>query len=170
MKYTIRKNTFETNSSSHHSLIITNEKDIEKDKEEFLNKEGDLWRPYGAFCEAIKSKEEKCYFLADLFNKEYESLKWMVDEYETFIQVLKDNKEEEILMNIMLYKEEFLKAPYDEPPFCQRFFFHGVLDECNCPFYTEFKKYFKSNSDKTLYEKIYDFIYKDGIIVPYECL
>ena len=41
MKIAIRKGCFETNSSSNHTLIITNEKDIENDKERFLKEEED---------------------------------------------------------------------------------------------------------------------------------
>ena len=41
MKIAIRKGCFETNSSSNQTLIITNEKDIENDKERFLKEEED---------------------------------------------------------------------------------------------------------------------------------
>lgn len=185
MKITIRKNTFETNSSSLHSLVITNEKDMEKDKEEFLKNDAGLIIPgYSEFCKPLKTKEEKCYFLNDLFNKEnvdYDMLKY---QHKVFMKVLKDNKEEEILMNIALYNKEFKKAKYSEPPFCQHSFYNGVLIECNCPFYDAFNKYFKHSLDidketndfpkidknNALYQELYKFIYEDGVIVPYEYL
>lgn len=201
MKISIRNGSFETNSSSHHSLILTNERDFEKDKEEYLKKKSGRFRPYGGFCKPITTKEEKCYFLADMFNKENHEFNWMKDEYEVFIKILKDNKEEEILMNIELFRQKFMKSPYSEPPFCRKSFFNGTLDECDCCFKSVFKNYFKMSlrddffekllaidistdeglkqlhalyedeTDKlSLYEKLYDFIYGDGIILPYESL
>ena len=71
MKIAIRKKCFETNSSSNHTLIITNEEDLENDKAQFLKEEeDDFFAQYGNFCKPLKTKEEKCYFMADLFHKE----------------------------------------------------------------------------------------------------
>ena len=143
MKIAIRKKCFETNSSSNHTLIITNEEDLENDKAQFLKEEeDDFFAAYGNFCKPLKTKEEKCYFMADLFHKENKDFGSMEDEYEVFIQVLKDNNEEEILKTIEKNREDFYDGKVDEPQFCNDQYFNGCLIECNCPFYRKFRKYF----------------------------
>ena len=66
MKISVRKGCFETNSSSNHSLIITNEEDMENDKAQFLKEEDEFFAPYGGFCKPLKTKEEKCYLFPKL--------------------------------------------------------------------------------------------------------
>lgn len=143
MKIAIRKGCFETNSSSNHTLIITNENDIENDKAQFLKEEEDEWFAiYGNFCKPLKDKAEKCYFMADLFHKENKDFHSMEEEYEVFIQVLKDNNEEEILKTIEQNRIDFYEGKVGEPQFCNDQYFNGCLIECNCPFYRKFRKYF----------------------------
>ena len=202
MKIAIRKGCFETNSSSNHTLIITNEKDIENDKERFLKEEEDEWfAQYGNFCTPLKDKAEKCYFMADLFHKENKDYGLMKKKYKVFIKVLKDKKEKEILKAIKKNRKDFYKGKVGEPQFCNDKYYNGCLIECNCPFYRKFRKYFNldiNNNNKSLeelleeietkglkqmkkeeknrnplnkeelYKKLYEFIYGDGIIVPYE--
>ena len=67
MKIVIRKHSFETNSSSHHSLIFTNEKMKDRDIEkENYDKEPFEEPGINEVCE----KEKKAYFLAGLFDYE----------------------------------------------------------------------------------------------------
>ena len=125
----------------------------------------------------------------------------MEKEYEVFIQILKDNNEEEILSNIEKAKQEYFNYEVDEPKFCDSKYGQGCLIECNCPFYEKFKKYFNLNlqtksldellkeleekgiegmkkkeeetkpfNAEKLYKKLKEFIYGDGVIVPYEGL
>ena len=191
MKISIRKYTFETNSSSNHSLILTNEKAIDKDKEEF--KKDFLFSCFGGFLKPIKDKSQKAYFLAALFEYENNSYSCMEDEYEIFIKVLEDNNETEILEHIKLNIVDFKK----HGPYCEKFFNNGTLDDCICNFKKIFYKYFeltdindlydlktimnmtsdeymkikndlKIKNTSNLYQKIYDFLYKDGIMIPYE--
>jgi hypothetical protein len=200
MKISIRKHTFETNSSSNHSLILTNEKDMEKDKEKFekeLFGDDPLWENYcDGFLTPIKSVAEKAYFLNGVFNYENSDYEWMENEYKIFIKVLEDNNEAKILENIKLHNEQFKNSGC---PYCDKFYGEGTLTGCNCEFRKKFNKYFKlidiqdiytledifkmssKELDKIyreiatkningLYQKIYDFLYKDGIIIPYEYL
>ena len=201
MKIAIRKGCFETNSSSNHSLIITNEEDMENDKAQFLKEEDEFFAPYGGFCKPLKTKEEKCYFMADLFHKENREFGVLENEYEVFIQVLKDNNEVEILNNIEIAKNQYFNYEVGEPKFCDSKYGQGCLIECNCPFYEKFKKYFNLNlqtksldellkeldeigleemkkkeeerkplNKEKLYKRLYEFIYVNGVIVPYESI
>ena len=59
MKIQIRRGMFETNSSSVHSLIITNKRDKDKDYEK-MKKEEAIWYPeyiYESNC--VHTKEDK---------------------------------------------------------------------------------------------------------------
>ena len=201
MKITVRKGCFETNSSSNHTLIITNEEDLENDKSQHLKEEGENWAPYGGFCKPLRTKEEKCYFMADLFHKENREFGVMKTEYDVFIKILKDNNETEILNNIEIAKNQYFNYEVDEPKFCDSQYGQGCLIECNCPFYEKFKKYFNLNfqtksideflkeldeiglegmkkkeeqlkpiDTEKLYKKLKEFIYGNGVIVPYESL
>lgn len=202
MKISVRKGCFETNSSSNHSLIITNEEDMENDKAQFLKEEDEFFAPYGGFCKPLKTKEEKCYFMADLFHKENREFKAMEEEYEVFIQILKDNNETEILENIKFSKNQYFNHEVGEPKFCDAQYGQGCLIECNCPFYEKFRKYFNLNlstksldellkeleeigiegmkkkeekerkplDKQKLYNKLKEFIYGNGVIVPYESI
>lgn len=189
MKIVIRKHSFETNSSSHHSLIFTNEKMKDRDIEkENYDKEPFEEPGINEVCE----KEKKAYFLAGLFdyeNKHYKNL--MLEEYKIFLSVLEDNDENEILENIKLHKHKYLTT-YGCEAYCDTFFYHGTLIDCNCGFRKKFIEYFKVNIDKErlmlehntvdfdflerkveenkndLYQRIYDFLYKDGILIAYE--
>lgn len=185
MKLTVRRHSFETNSSSHHTIILTNQKMVQEDIE-IENKDNEYFLDYVDYS-LIDTKEKKAYFLAGLFDYEIETMDWMIEEYNVFIQVLKDNKEEEILSNIAKHKKEFLAEPYCEA-YCCNFFHNGPLIDCNCSFASRFKEYFKvslleddfnfdkklqedeNKKRKELYDKIYDFLYNDGIIVAYETL
>ena len=52
--------------------------------------------------------------------------------------------------------------------FCSNYFDNDVLIDCDCKFPKEFFNYFGVVSDEEMYQKLYDFIYGDGVIVPYE--
>lgn len=193
-KVTIRKQIFETNSSSTHAIILTNEKNYKKDFDEQCN------QPFTEIVNynAIKTKEDKVICLAGLFDYETLKNKWLTEEYKLFIQILKDNNEKELLDIIKDNKKKFKKTPYDEPSCCD-YFSYGPLADCTCCFYKRFKDYFKieinyysiytelsktnncNESDFTekvnielakqkekLYNKLYEFIYNDGIIVTYD--
>lgn len=169
MKLVIRKNTFETNSSSHHSLIITNEANLEKDLAE--KREDDLFFFCGGPHEPVRTKEEKVYFLAGLFDYETIDSNFMSYEYKIFLKVLEDNNEHLLLENIKAHRNMYI-ANRGEEPYCCNFFSNGPLVDCSCGFYTQFKKYFRKDetgiSKEELYKNLYDFIYGDGIIVAYE--
>lgn len=197
MKIQIRKGMFETNSSSVHSLIITNARDKEKDYEA-MKKEEKSWYPeYIRESDCVHTKEDKVLMLGGLFDSEkYPYNGGMDEEYKIFIKVLKDNNETELLNKLKANREEFKEYP--DEPYCTNYFCEGCLIECTCNFYTKFHKYFNTGSisyrdikndigtlglepkeeekilrkivrenRKELYKKIYDFIYGDGLIIPY---
>ncbi len=177
MKISIRKSMFETNSSSMHSLFITNKKDLEKTREEIYQ---DLKKEGCYFCSnQVETKEDKAYLLAGvmLYNKK-ESYGDMEYEYDILLKILKDNNEIEILKNIDIKAQEYLDGGSD--PACCDYFYHGTLFDCTCFFEREFRKYFNINfyqSDEPLnvkkeklYKKLADFIYKDGVILTYDVL
>jgi len=193
-KVTIRKQIFETNSSSTHAIILTNEKNYKKDFDKHCE---DFFVEIGNYT-AIKKKEDKIICLAGLFDYETVQNNWLTGEYELFIQVLKDNKEKELLDIIKKNKKKYKKNSYDEPSCCD-YFSYGPLADCTCCFYKHFKDYFKIKIDyysiytelsktnncnerdftkkvkselakqrEKLYNKLYEFIYNDGIIVTYD--
>ena len=196
MKIQIRRGMFETNSSSVHSLIITNKRDKDKDYEK-MKKEEAIWYPeyiYESNC--VHTKEDKVLMLGGLFDFENVEGGWLKDEYKIFIKVLKDNNEFELIEKLNANKEEYRKER--DEPYCTNYFCEGCLIECSCSFYSKFNEYFRSGSlnmrelrkdigdlglskeehekllrkmlrenKKELYKKIYDFIYGDGLIIPY---
>ena len=90
MKITIRRSVFETNSSSNHSLIISNKKDLKEDIEK--NKlDEDFYHSYGAEENPIITKEDKCFFLQGIFEESLSSKKCSISLYNIFKKVLKDN-------------------------------------------------------------------------------
>lgn len=197
MKITIRKNIFETNSSSTHSLILTNKEDLEKDLDKERNNKEEFY-PSILCYDKFDKKEDKILFLGGLFDYELINNDDMQEEYDVFIKLLKDQKEDALIEQLIENQNEFKKYPYDEP-YCRNFFCHGVLTDCTCCFQTKFKNYFKieisyskiflelskTNNDlkmvfdekvkneilrqkEQLYQKLYNFIYHDGIIVAYD--
>lgn len=191
MKVVFRKHTFETNSSSHHSIILTNPENLKKD----IKKEDKECNPfmYGAH-EPLTTVKDKALFMAGMFDYEIKQMNWMKVEYKVFLDVLKDNKEEEILLQIAANREQYFSGEIDEP-MCSYFFENGCLIDCFCGFSQKFRKFFgvdlgkyelleenkDSNNDyflslkeeydkarKVLYDKLYDFLYNEGLLVPYE--
>ncbi len=173
MKISIRRGMFETNSSSMHSLIITNKKELENDKKEF-----EETLKYCFYCyNSIDSKEDKCYFLAGAFicleNESYEHFEL---EMSVLLQLLRDKNETEILKNIEKDKKNYLSESYS--PACCNYYEEGTLVDCTCHLYTKFKNYFKVNlyvdydklkeAKKELYDKLEEFIYGDGVILAYD--
>lgn len=174
MKISIRQNCFETNSSSNHSLILTTKQNCEKDKAEFKKSiEKEFYFMPGCFNEPVETKEEKCYFLGGLFDFDYSQFGILGQQYKIFIKVLTDNNENEILETLAQNRKEFLNGEIGDPC-CSAFYDQGVLSECNCCFYEIFEKFFQvknfEDPEKDLYNMIYDFIFGDGVIIPYEYL
>lgn len=200
MKIQIRKGMFETNSSSVHALIITNERDKEKDCNK-IRKEEALWEPYININYCLKKKEDKVLMLAGLFDGEQIPYGGMEDEYKIFIKVLKDNNEVELIEKIRKNRKEY-RITRDEP-YCTNYYSEGCLIDCNCCFYSKFNAYFKDEvgslnfnemkedvgplgldekeenriirkmvreNRKLLYNRLYDFIYGDGLIIPYDTM
>ena len=178
MKIVVRRSVFETNSSSNHSLIITNSKNFEKDNEELnqiLKEEREVVYHEPRF---LKTKEDKAYILAGLFNfTQEEGFNELDTEYETFIQVLKDNNEEEILKNIVTNAKEYIEG-IRGVPYCDKYFDDGPLIECNCEFVAKFRKFFNADEkfkflydnkmeeyNSQIYQKLYKFLYEDGMII-----
>lgn len=163
MKISIRRASFETNSSSMHSLVITNKKNQKKDYKN-RKKEIENWGLYYSDT-PVSDKENKVYFLAALFDYDDYYDKVMGREYNIFLKILKDNNEEELLEKIKIRNEEFKRLGCR---MCSHYFDNDVLIDCTCNFPKEFFNYFGVVSDEELYSKLYDFIYGDGVIVPYE--
>lgn len=195
MKIQIRREMFETNSSSVHALIITNKRDKDKDYAA-MKKEEYIWYPeYIHESDCIHTKEDKVLMLGGLFDSENIVGAWMKEEYKIFMKVLKDNNETELIEKVKANSKEF--KDYPDEPYCTNYFCEGCLMDCSCSFYSKFNAYFKHGSltlqelrtdlqdwdlseenekklkkivrenRKELYKKIYDFIYGDGLIIPY---
>lgn len=172
MKINIRRNCFETNSSSNHSLILTTKKDCEKDMCAFKEKKKkNRFISAGGFRKRVETKEEKCYFLGGLFDFDARQFGELSQKYKIFIKILEDNNETEILEKLKVNRENYLNYKVGDP-YCRKFFGESVLDECTCCFYRTFKEFFDiTNSDnpqKDMYDMLYEFIYGDGVMVPYE--
>lgn len=163
MKISIRKGSFETNSSSMHSLVITNKKNQKNDYCK-RKKEIENWGFYYSDKPVI-DKENKVYFLAALFEYDNHYDKVMSREYNIFLKILEDNNEEELLKNLQQNAKQFKE---NGCRFCSNYFDNDVLIDCDCKFPKEFFNYFGVVSDEEMYQKLYDFIYGDGVIVPYE--
>lgn len=163
MKISIRRKAFETNSSSMHSLIITNERNKDED---YKRRENDI-ENYGLYYSntPIMDKENKIYFLCSLFDYDKDYDNSLKREYEIFLRVLKDNNENELLSSFNTKKE---KCKEYDCRVCSNYFENDVLIDCTCRFDKEFKDYFGNCNDDELYNKLYDFIYGDGVIIPYE--
>ena len=195
MKISIRKSVFETNSSSMHSLIITNE----KNKDEDLKKHDEKLNPAGFYYDrpVINDKAEKVYFLAALFENDKDNFGFLRFQHKVFLKVLKDNNETELLHNIELHRHQYCLNR--DRRYCCNYFCEDVLMDCDCNFVEQFNKYFGNINDtsyllsddvnednildiatkqfelndrnkRELYQRLYDFIYKDGVIIPYEYL
>ena len=201
MKIQIRRGMFETNSSSVHSLILTNVRDKDEDYKN-MEKEEEFWYPeYINVNHCVSTKENKVLMLGGLFDQEkYPYGSALEEEYKIFIKILKDNNETELLQKLKENRLEFKSCP--DEPYCTNYFSEGCLIECNCGFYSKFKAYFKPGSlsykdikedigtlgledpkeeekilrkivrenRKEFYKKLYDFIYGDGLIYPYETM
>ena len=163
MKISIRKGAFETNSSSMHSLVITNKKNQKKDYNK-RKKEIENWG-FNYSDKPVTDKENKVYFLAALFEYDNYYDKVMSREYNIFLKILKDNNEEELLETLQQNTKQFKEKGCR---FCSNYFDNDVLIDCDCKFPKEFFNYFGMVSEEELYKKLYDFIYGDGVIVPYE--
>lgn len=196
MKIQIRMGMFETNSSSSHSLIITNKKRMKKDYDKMIKENHFFYPEYITEEDKVETKEDKVLMLSGLFDYEnrYGLLK---EERKIFIKVLKKNNENELLEKIKKYRKQYKHSP---EPYCTSYYYQGCLDQCTCCFYNQFKKYFKYPSievnaslirlskkqgfdsptdefafmkktirknKKILYKKLYEFIYGDGMILPY---
>ena len=196
MKIVIRNATFETNSSSHHTLILTNEKDYKTDVKKMTEqmKRECCW---GGPHDALATKRDKVLFLAGLFDCDNRQFGLMTGEYHVFIKVLKDNNETQLLEEVVKNRADFFEHRRSEP-FCNDYFNNGELWDCTCSFSKVFRDYFKVRIDPyivvkglsgqspeefyakakeqldeqtaQLYNKLYQFIYNDGLIVPYEYL
>lgn len=169
MKIQIRKNIFETNSSSTHCLIITNEKNKENDIKKIIEKEKFFFLDSSSFQINLTTKKDKILMMAGLFdNENYQNN--LIDEYNTFIKVLKDHNEIELLKQIEKNRKDFLNDP--DEPYCTNYYYDGCLIECNCKFCHLFNQFFKTkeSTKEELYQKITKFIYEDGIIIPYETI
>ncbi|MBR2975202.1 MAG: hypothetical protein IKC47_05620 [Clostridia bacterium] len=196
MKIVIRNSTFETNSSSHHTLILTTEKDYKADLKKMTDqmKKDACW---GGPHDALSTKQDKALFLAGLFDCDNRQYGLMAGEYHVFIKVLKDNNETELLQQINQNRKDYFDRKIDEPHCCD-YFMHGELWDCTCPFSKIFRDYFQVRIDPylvvkglsgqskeefyakakeqldeqtaELYKKLYQFIYVDGLVVPYEYL
>lgn len=197
MKIQIRKGMFETNSSSVHALIITNSRDKDKDYRDMKKEEHLWYPEYINVSDCVHTKEDKVLMLGGLFDSEkYPYNGGMDEEYKIFLKVLKDNNETELLQKLKENRKEFKEYP-DEPYctnyFCEGcliectcgFYtkFHkyfSVGSVCYDDFESEigtlglpeeeerkiFRKIVRENR-KELYKKLYDFIYGDGLIIPY---
>ena len=195
MKILIRRGMFETNSSSVQALIITNKREKDKDYAA-MKKEEYIWYPeYIQESQCVHTKEDKVLMLGGLFDSENVVGGWMKEEYKIFMKVLKDNNETELIEKVRANSKEF--KDYPDEPYCTNYFWEGCLIECSCSFYSKFNAYFKHGSltlkdlrtdledfdldeehekilkqivrknRKELYDKIKDFIYGDGLIIPY---
>lgn len=171
MKIVVRKSVFETNSSSNHSLIITNSKEV---KDEIKRLKREVEEETGLIVQPgiLDTKEDKVYMLGGFFDwvqgndyNEYDEL------YDIFIKVLKDNNDEELINNLIIHREEHK----DEEPYCTTFFGEGTLRGCYCYFDNivekNFLKFCYSNDEeftKGVYSRLKDFIYGDGVFVLYD--
>ena len=201
MKIQVRREMFETNSSSNHSLIITNKKCFKKECKKVQSKFDWFVINFGEVEDQVISKEDKVLMLGGLFDYEMNDLYFLIEEYEIFLKILKDNNEIELLEKVKENSSEYKKHP--STPYCRKYFFEDCLSDCTCSFYSKFKKYFdydsltkedymyndirvieiddldkkeeminkiiEENKEK-LYKKLYNFIYGDGVIVPYGTL
>ena len=71
MKIQIRRGMFETNSSSNHSLIITNAKCKKDEIKKHKNKMEEEYFCQGFFNDEISSKEDKILMLGGLFDYDH---------------------------------------------------------------------------------------------------
>ena len=173
MKIVVRKSVFETNSSSNHSLIITNSKEFNEENEKMKN-EIKKWTSGIVYPKILDTKEDKVYMLGAFFDwVQKEGYSSYDDEYEVFIQVLKDNNDEELIKNLEINGKDYLSGEDDEP-YCTNYFWEGTLSGCYCGFDNYFRTYFKNFKYETpeeykekLYNKFKEFIYGDGIIATY---
>lgn len=194
MNFKARIGVFETNSSSTHSLILTNERELEKDLAKKKCEKEKMF-DYGGPTEILRTKEDKVYFLAGTFDEDKRQFNFLEEEYKVFLKVLKDNKEKELLKNIKDHQKEYFKNKGE--PYCTNYFEHNPLCDCTCCFHSHFQEYFKINISsalldvefqenmdakeflnivddikrkkiKELYNKISEFLYGDGVIVAYD--
>ena len=200
MKIQIRKGMFETNSSSNHSLIITNAKCKKDEIKKHKNKMEEDYFCQGFFNDEISSKEDKILMLGGLFDYEMQTFEWMKVEYSVFIKLLQDNNELTLIEKLKENQKEYKKTK--DEPYCSNYYYHGCLCDCTCSFYKKFKEYFNygpirqvdlfldervrniddvderlayieniiTENKKDLYNKLHDFIYGDGIILAYESI
>lgn len=83
MKQFLRLNTFETNSSSMHTLVILNKEEFDKfkNKELFYSADKDEFLPYSEI-ENMESFIEQCPYYNDLSDEnKKQALKEFIDEY-----------------------------------------------------------------------------------------
>ena len=160
----IRCNTFETNSSSNHSLIITNSKEFNEENEKITN-EIKKWTSGIVYPKILDTKEDKVYMLGGFFDWVHkEGYSSYDDEYEVFIQVLKDSNEEELIKNLETNGKDYLSGEDDEP-YCTNYFWEGTLMGCYCGFDRCFDTYFKNYPDKDGYFGKYGGVYIDDKLI-----
>ena len=194
MKFSMRKGVFETNSSSNHSLILTNKRNMKKDEDAYLNPKDELFAPFILCSHKLETVKDKAIFLAALMGYDAKQFGVCDAEYKMLMTILQEHNEEAILKEI----EE--NAQYEEnhgEPFCANFYYHGVLADCTCDLRGALDKYFnikktpvsldapefsweafldeaRKNEEerkKTLGElkgKIEEFLYGDGIVITYD--
>lgn len=194
MKIAIRKGVFETNSSSNHSLILTNKQNRKKDEEEYFNPKDELFAPFILNINTLETVKDKAIFLAALMDEQVDKFGSYEKEYKLLMKILKEHNEVEILKEI-----EENKSYYNEhgEPFCTNYYFHNTLSDCTCDLRKAFNKYFgfKSASDilankdfdfdefmkiskqideeerelrEQFEKKLEDFLYGDGVIIAYD--
>lgn len=170
MKIQIRKNIFETNSSSTHCLIITDEENKEKDLKSTIEEEKYFYPEYVSFHNELNSPKDKILMLAGLFDCENHRNNNLTKEYEIFIKILNDQNEIELLKQIKINRKLYLNDP--DEPYCTEYYDNGCLICCNCNFCFKFTKYLKLNNltEEEIYQKLKKFIYDNGIIIPYETI
>lgn len=167
MKIQIRKGVFETNSSSTHSVIISNSANVDKIIKEVTDNVSEYWIDYFTMHDKLTSVEEKVLFLGGLFDLEICRFKSMFTEYKVFRKILTDMSEDDLIKRLDENSSKYTGL-YDEP-YCSDYYENGCMIDCNCGFHKLFNEYFGDDlSEEQLYQKLKDFIYKDGVIVPYE--
>ena len=194
MKIVIRNSTFETNSSSHHTLILTNEQDYKADLSKMTAKmkKDCCW---GGPHDALSTVEDKALFLGGLFDCDWKQYGLMGGEYQVFMKLLQDKATPELVEKVKANRDAFKEGKLGEPV-CNQYFRQGELWDCTCPFSKAFRDYFQVRIDpyavigsmskgedfytkakaeqdsksNELYRKLDEFIFGDGLIVPYEYL
>lgn len=122
---------------------------------------------YFTMHEKLTSVEEKVLFLGGLFDLEVCRFHKMEREYQIFRKILIDMSEDELIKKLDENRSKYSSEHFE--PYCGEYYDQGCMIDCSCNFNKLFNEYFGENlSDEDLYQKLKDFIYEDGVIVPYE--